>query len=104
MIEEPDSIFLGHVVPYSGHGVSIAVAIFRFLKARGWENDVIVVGSDGTNVNVGNAKFASLTLKSFLATLFIGKSVFYTEMNFHFELYSSTMMAKHLDQQLSRGP
>ena len=66
MIEEPDSIFLGHVVPYSGHGVSIAVAIFRFLKARGWENDVIIVGSDGTNVNVGNAKGFILYLEKLL--------------------------------------
>ena len=54
IIEEPGSIFLGHVVPFSGHGISLAVAIFRFLKAKGWTLDVLVIGSDGTNVNVGN--------------------------------------------------
>ena len=32
IIKEPDGIFLGHVTPDSGHGISIAVAIFRFLK------------------------------------------------------------------------
>ena len=56
MIEEPNNVFLGHVVPYSGHGVSIAVAIFRYLQARGWEKDIVVVGCDGTNVNVGHMK------------------------------------------------
>ena len=44
MIEEPQSIFLGHVVPYSGHGMSIAVALYRFLKSRGWEKDIVVMG------------------------------------------------------------
>ena len=54
MIEEPQSVFLGHVVPFSGHGISIAVAIYRFLKAKGWHKDIVVIGCDGTNVNVGN--------------------------------------------------
>ena len=52
MIEEPQSIFLEQVVPYSGHGMSIAVA----LKSRGWEIDIGVVGCDGTNTNVGSAQ------------------------------------------------
>ena len=56
MIGEPQSIFLGHVVPYSGHGMSIAVALYRFLKSRGWEKDIVVVGCDGTNTNVGSAQ------------------------------------------------
>ena len=56
MIEEPDSVYLGHVIPYSGHGMSIAVALYRFLKSRGWEKDIVVVGCDGTNANVGNMK------------------------------------------------
>ena len=38
MVEEPDSVFIGHVVPYSGHGISIAVAIFRYLVAKGGQN------------------------------------------------------------------
>ena len=56
IIKEPDGIFLGHVTPDSGQGISIAVAIFCFLKARGWEKDIVVIGCDGTNTNVGNVK------------------------------------------------
>ena len=48
MVEEPDSVFIGHVVPYSGHGISIAVAIFRYLVAKGWTKYVIILGADGT--------------------------------------------------------
>ena len=54
MVEEPDSVFIGHVVPYSGHGISIAVAIFRYLVAKGWTKYLIVLGADGTNTIVGN--------------------------------------------------
>ena len=49
MIEEPNSVYLGHVIPYSMHRMSIAVAIYRFLKYRGWEKYVVEVGCDGTN-------------------------------------------------------
>ena len=54
MIEEPQSVYLGHVVPFSGHGISLAVGIFRFLKAKGWDKDALVFGCDGTNPNVGS--------------------------------------------------
>ena len=54
LIEEPQSVFLGHVVPFSGHGISLAVAIYRFLKTRKWDKDAIVFGCDGTNPNVGS--------------------------------------------------
>ena len=37
LIEEPQSVFLGHVVPFSGHGISLAVAIHRYLKKRNWD-------------------------------------------------------------------
>ena len=53
MVEEPDSVFIGHVVPYSGHGISIAVAIFRYLVARGWKKELIILGADGMNTIVG---------------------------------------------------
>ena len=66
MIEERQSIFLEQVVPYSGHGMSIAVALYRFLKSRGWEKDIGVVGCDGTNTNVGSAKGCIPCLKKFL--------------------------------------
>ena len=54
MIEEPESVFLGHTVPYSGHGVSIAEALYRYLKNQGLDADLVVVGSDGTNILVGH--------------------------------------------------
>ena len=66
LIEEPESVFLGHTVPYSGHGVSIAVALFKYLKKRGWEKDVIVVGSDGTNTLVGHMQGAIAYLEKLL--------------------------------------
>ena len=53
MIEEPYSVFIGHVVPYSGHGIFIAVAMFRYLVARGWTKELIILGADGTNTIVG---------------------------------------------------
>ena len=54
LIEEPQSVFLGHVVPFSGHGISLAVAIYRYLKKREWDKDAIVFGCDGTNPNIGS--------------------------------------------------
>ena len=48
------SVDLGHVVPFSGHGITLAVGIFRFLKARGWDKDALVFGCNGTNPNVGS--------------------------------------------------
>ena len=53
MIEEPYSVFIGHVVPYSGHGIFIAVAMFRYLVARGWTKALIILEADGTNTIVG---------------------------------------------------
>ena len=54
MIKEPQSVYLGHVVPFPGHGISLAVEIFRFCKAKGWDKDALVFGCDGTNPNVGS--------------------------------------------------
>ena len=54
ILEEPNSVYLGHVVPYSGHGICIAVALSRFAKAHGWDPHITVVGADGTNTNVGS--------------------------------------------------
>ena len=38
------------------HGMRIAVPLHRFLKFRGWDKDIVVVGCNGTNMNVGSAK------------------------------------------------
>ena len=66
MLEEPGSVFLGHEVPYSGHGISIGLKLFRFLKSKGWEGSIYVVGADGCNVNVGNKEGALVHLEKLL--------------------------------------
>ena len=40
------------MVPNSGHGISIGVALCRNMVAMGWAKDLIVVGADGTNTIV----------------------------------------------------
>ena len=66
MLEEPGSTFLGHEVPLSGHGISIGVKLFRFLKSKGWDRDLLVVGADGCNVNTGNKHGALVYLEKLL--------------------------------------
>lgn len=33
ILEEPDSSYLGHEVPYTGHGIIISLKLFRFLNS-----------------------------------------------------------------------
>ena len=65
-LEEPGSIFLGHEVPFSGHGISLGLKFHRFLKARGWDGSLMVAGADGCNVNVGNKEGALVYLEKLL--------------------------------------
>ena len=95
MIEEPQSVFLGHVVPYSGHGMCIAVALHRFLKSRGWDKDIVVVGCDGTNTNLEVPKAAFHISRNFLGIPWSGMSAFFMAMNFHFALCLLCMLVKH---------
>jgi len=54
IITEPGSQYLGHVTPKSGHGKSIAEAIYTFLVDNNLtDHPITCVGADGTNVNVG---------------------------------------------------
>ena len=66
MVEEPGDIFLGHVVPFSGRGISFAVAMFRYLGAKGWLKFLENLGSDGTNTNVGRFEGCIPYLEKFL--------------------------------------
>ena len=66
MLEEPGNIYLGHEVPLSGHGISIGLKLFRFLKEKGWEGSLHVVGADGCNVNTGNQHGAIVYLEKLL--------------------------------------
>ena len=66
ILEEPGSAYLGHEVPYSGHGVSLGLTMFRFCKSMGWEATLKVAGVDGCNVNVGNKEGALVYLEKLL--------------------------------------
>ena len=55
LIEEPQSVFLGHVTPSSGSaGSIIAVIVDVFQENNISMNSIIAVGADGTNVNTGD--------------------------------------------------
>ena len=66
MVEEPESVYLGHEVPFSGHGISVGLKSFRFLKSKGWDAAIHVVGADGCNVNTGHNEGAIVYLEKLL--------------------------------------
>ena len=66
MLEEPDSQFLGHEVPLSGHGISVGLMSYRFLKSKGWDATLSVVGADGCRVNTGHNEGAIVYLEKLL--------------------------------------
>ena len=66
ILEEPGSAYFGHEVPYTGHGISIGLKLFRFLKSKGCTGSISVVGADGCNVNVGNKEGAIVYLEKLL--------------------------------------
>lgn len=54
LVEEPGSKYIGHITPESGTGSGIASSILSFCGNRGISLDhLLVIGSDGTNVNTG---------------------------------------------------
>ena len=66
MLGEPENVYLGHEVPYSGHGISIGLRLFRSLKEKNLAAKMIVAGADGCNVNVGNNEGALVYLELLL--------------------------------------
>ena len=66
ILEEPGNIYLGHEVPFSGHGISIGIKLFRFLKSKNWHGNIYVVGADGCKVNVGNNAGALVYLEKLI--------------------------------------
>lgn len=55
MIQEPASLFLGHVTPHSGKAFHIEEAIWEYLDKNSIDvRRLLVIGSDGTSVNTGN--------------------------------------------------
>ena len=54
LIKEPNSHYLGHVVPSSGSAKDISSAIMAFLSKMNYkEEDLVAVGCDGTVINTG---------------------------------------------------
>ena len=54
LITEPESKYLGHFVPQTGSAANIASGIIEFLEKEDLKTDnLIAIGCDGTNTNVG---------------------------------------------------
>jgi hypothetical protein len=54
LIGEPDSVYIGHITPISGKAESICGSIIEFFQNENISLDnLIAIGCDGTNVNVG---------------------------------------------------
>ena len=64
LIDEPGGRYLSHVTPSSGHGISVANAIHKFLSENELCKNVQVIGCDGTNINVGHKKRAITYLEN----------------------------------------
>lgn len=46
-------MYQDHVTPISGKATDIASVLFRFIEKRNSEENLIVIGADGTAVNTG---------------------------------------------------
>lgn len=54
LIQEPGSVYIGHVTPTSGSSADIVTSVTSFLSGRGIAIDkLLVIGCDGTAVNTG---------------------------------------------------
>ena len=53
VVIDQNSTYLFHTTPESGHGINIASSIYGHLQKHGLGKEILSVGSDGTNVNVG---------------------------------------------------
>ena len=54
LVSEPGSNYMGHVSPASGHGHSIKSSIISWLNSKDIStSELVALGCDGTNVNVG---------------------------------------------------
>ncbi|KAI6651413.1 hypothetical protein LOD99_5220 [Oopsacas minuta] len=53
VVIDQNSRYLFHTTPESGHGINIASSIYTYLQKNRLEREILLVGCDGTNVNVG---------------------------------------------------
>ena len=97
-------MYLGCVVPYSGHGISITVALSQFAKVHGWDPHTTVIGAGGTNTIVGSNYRATPTLKNYWAILCIGIFVCSMQRNCRFERSLPVTMGSPLARLHSMDP
>lgn len=99
LIEEPYSIFLGHISPSSGSSANIKNAIIDFFNENQTSLDnVLAIGADGTNVNTGVNNGAIRLLE-----LHMGHPVQWLICMFHFNELPLRHLVLHLDGTTS-GP
>ena len=65
IISEPGSVYQDHITPNSGKASDIASELYGFIDKRNSEENLIVIGADGTAVNTGanNGAIRLLELK-----------------------------------------
>ena len=66
LVEEPKSLYLGHVTPKCGTGVEIAKSLYSWVLNTGAIDTLLVVGGDGCRVNTGYENGVIACLESFI--------------------------------------
>lgn len=67
LIQEPGSIYIGHVTPSSGTAKSVSTSIIAHLENNNFDcSELAVVGCDGTVVNTGHKNGVITKIESFL--------------------------------------
>jgi hypothetical protein len=99
LVHEPESQYLGHIAPSSGHASSIVTGILHFLRTNEIDTDgLMAIGCDGTNVNTGAVGGVISLLEKEL-----GRSLQW----FICLLHANELPLRHLVQKLdggTRGP
>jgi hypothetical protein len=99
LIEEPHSVYLGHLTPESGSSANISSAIIDFFHENNTSlHNLIALGADGTNVNTGfqNGVFRLLELH-------LGRPLQWLVCMFHCNELPLRHLMMHLDGTTS-GP
>lgn len=53
ILSEPESVYVGHIVPETSSAEHISSGILNFVSDKGGSEDLVLVGCDGTVVNTG---------------------------------------------------
>ncbi|GBM97075.1 hypothetical protein AVEN_134364-1 [Araneus ventricosus] len=99
LIQEPDSMYIGHVSPPSGSSENIASPIISYLNGRGLSlKNLVVIGCDGTGVNTGWKKGVIRRIEKS-----VGRPLQWAICRLHFNDLQSRQLFQHLDGNTS-GP